>query len=394
MTPELHVLIIEDSETDALLLLRHITKGGFLPVYERVDSADEMRIALAKKQWDVVLSDHNMPGFNSLGALQILKESHQDIPFIIISGIIGEEMAVEALKAGAHDYLLKDKLTRLLPAIKRELNEAKQRQQLRETEAQRQYLEDQLNRAKDLAEAANKRKSRVLAFVAHEFKNPMNAISTFSDILMKSDLPDKQREYVEHIRTACQHVRDLMNDILDIAPIEAGTIKLDIQEVDITSLVEEVKIIVEEPAKQKQISLQFNISHNVETLSVDPKRLRQILINLMSNAIKYTNAQDTVILNVYPDLCNEKPCLSFEVIDHGIGIPESELENLFQDYYRVRNTLTAQREGLGLGLALCQKLVQLHGGSIDVKSAENAGSTFIVKIPLEQQASLVQNSLL
>ena len=99
-------------------------------------------------------------------------------------------------------------------------------------------------------------------------------------------------------------------------------------------------------------------------------------------------------MNVYQDLCNAKPCISFEVIDHGIGIPESELENLFLDYYRVRNTLTAQREGLGLGLALSQKLVQLHGGVIDVKSAENLGSTFTVKIPLEQDVALVQNSLL
>ncbi|MEB3286345.1 MAG: ATP-binding protein [Vampirovibrionales bacterium] len=398
MQKPLNVLIIEDSETDTLLLVRHISKGGYAPTYERVDTADGMQAALDRKPWDIVLSDHNMPGFNSFGALDILKQSGHDIPFIIISGLIGEEIAVEAMKAGAHDYLLKDKLTRLVPAIERELKKARQRHQLREMEEERLKLQEELRQAKDQAELANQRKSKVLAFVAHEFKNPLTAISTFSDLLYSGSagpLNDKQKEFADHISTACQHLRDLLNDILDIAPIEAGTIQLDIQSVDLPTLLDEVRIIIEEPARRKKIDVIFNINGPIQTCQVDPKRLRQILINLLSNAIKYTSENDTVYLNVClsdnPEMSeksSDKQWLEFHIVDHGIGIPQAELDKLFQDYYRVRNTLSAQREGLGLGLALCKKLVELHDGEISVISQEQSGSTFTVKLPYEPNASV------
>lgn len=132
--PELHALIIEDSESDALLLLRELERGGYTPIYQRVDGAEAMRQALREKSWEIVFSDHNMPGFNSFGALEVLKESGLDIPFIIVSALIGEETAVQAMKAGAHDYLMKDRLARLIPTVEREIREAKSRAVKRQAE--------------------------------------------------------------------------------------------------------------------------------------------------------------------------------------------------------------------------------------------------------------------
>jgi diguanylate cyclase (GGDEF)-like protein len=120
----LQVLIVEDSEDDAELVVRELTRGGYAPGYRQVFTADTMRHALASRAWDIVIADHNMPQFDALGALSVLKESGQDIPFIIVSGSIGEDVAVEAMKAGAHDYVLKDNLARLVPAVERELREA------------------------------------------------------------------------------------------------------------------------------------------------------------------------------------------------------------------------------------------------------------------------------
>jgi PAS domain S-box-containing protein len=130
----LRVLIVEDSEDDALLLIRELKQGGYEPLYERVESAETMHVALQEKPWDIILCDHDIHGFNGLDALEIMKKSETDIPFIIVSGMMGEEMAAEAMETGAHDYIRKDSRQRLVPAITRELREAEARRERRRTE--------------------------------------------------------------------------------------------------------------------------------------------------------------------------------------------------------------------------------------------------------------------
>ena len=135
MGAPLRVLIIEDSEIDALLLVLELKHGGFEPLHERVETAQAVRAALRNNSWDVILSDYTLPDFTGLEALAIVKEMESDTPFIIISGAIGEEVAVAAMKAGAHDYIMKDKRQRLLPAVERELREAAMRREHRQVEA-------------------------------------------------------------------------------------------------------------------------------------------------------------------------------------------------------------------------------------------------------------------
>lgn len=144
MSKPLRVLIVEDSLPDAELLLVELRRGGYEPTYEIADTAEAMAEALDKPQWDVVLADYVMPGFGGLAALELLRAKAIDIPFIIVSGAIGEDVAVQAMKAGAHDYLLKGNLTRLVPAVERELGEAEMRRQRRKVEAERDRLAEQL----------------------------------------------------------------------------------------------------------------------------------------------------------------------------------------------------------------------------------------------------------
>jgi PAS domain S-box-containing protein/putative nucleotidyltransferase with HDIG domain len=134
MDSKLRVIIIEDSEIDAVFLLRQLKEGGYESVHERVETAEEMIAALDRQEWDIVIADYSLPRFNIHDALAILKEKRLDLPFIIVSGIIREETAVAAMKAGAHDYLMKDKLARLVPAVKRELHEAEERKKARRFE--------------------------------------------------------------------------------------------------------------------------------------------------------------------------------------------------------------------------------------------------------------------
>jgi DNA-binding NtrC family response regulator len=135
MSEPIRVLMVEDSENDALLIIDALERGGYSPAWERVDSPDSMATALAQRQWDIVTSDHGMPNFNAPAALELLKTTGQDVPFIIVSGTIEEDIAVGAMKAGASDYIMKDNLSGLVPAIARELRDAEARARERESEA-------------------------------------------------------------------------------------------------------------------------------------------------------------------------------------------------------------------------------------------------------------------
>src|SRR5262245_11470893 len=146
MNAELKVLVVEDSEHDAELLLHELKKAGYEATGRRVDTASEMEAALSQDAWDLIISDYVLPQFSGLEALKVVQRRGLDIPFLIVSGKIGEEVAVEALKAGAHDYLLKDRLARLAPAIKREMKEAAQRQKRREADEALRESEERYRR--------------------------------------------------------------------------------------------------------------------------------------------------------------------------------------------------------------------------------------------------------
>ena len=141
---ELNILIIEDSEDDAYLMLRELQKGGYTVFFERVETKADMQAALSSRKWDIILSDFSMPHFSAMAALDTLKTSGLDIPFIVISGTIGEETAVSALKGGANDFLMKDKLARLIPAVERELRDAEARRSRREAETRYRLLVERL----------------------------------------------------------------------------------------------------------------------------------------------------------------------------------------------------------------------------------------------------------
>jgi len=149
MTTPLRVLIIEDSEDDVFLLLRELRKGGYGPVYERVETPEAMRAAFAKQEWDIIISDYVLPKFSGLAALDVLRESGQDLPFIILSGNIGEDIAVGAMKAGAHDYIIKGNLKRLIPAVERELREAEMRKERKKAEEALSVFKNLLNQSSD-----------------------------------------------------------------------------------------------------------------------------------------------------------------------------------------------------------------------------------------------------
>ena len=374
MSKKLNVLVIEDNDDDCHLLVNELRYGGFPDIhFECVKSETELVSALDGKKWDIILSDYNMPGFNGIEALKIIKNTGLDIPFVLVSGAIGEELAVNALKEGANDYLLKDRLYRLVSVVNRELEEAYRRKAFRESQ-------EQLAIEKKNAEIANQRKSQVLAFVAHEFKNPINALLLHVNLLQKEirgPLNEYQQEFVNNIEIGANLLQDLVKDILDIAAIEAGKINLHKQKIPIYSIINDIQAIIGPLAAQKNIQLLIDKVNPDFLIFADPKRLKQILINLLSNAVKYTRQDGFVKLNLEQKDNN----VIIKVQDNGVGISQEELPQLFNEYYRAYNLLTTQSEGIGLGLAVTKHLIELHHGIITIDSKINEGTTFTVSLP-------------
>jgi PAS domain S-box-containing protein len=187
MSKQLRVLLVEDSENDAVLVTRELKKGGYVPVVERVETPESMRKVLNEKTWDLVISDYVLPRFSGLDALKLLKKSGIDLPFVVVSGKIGEDTAVEAMRAGAHDYIMKDNLTRLNPAIKRELEEVKVRQERRDAERDLVQSHNELEKTnkKLLDEISERKKLEKQVFEEKEYLQ--NVIDSATEIIIAVD---------------------------------------------------------------------------------------------------------------------------------------------------------------------------------------------------------------
>jgi PAS domain S-box-containing protein len=513
---EIRVLVVEDSSDDAELMLREIRRGGYTIEYERVETRADMQAALTRHTWDIVLSDYSMPQFNAMEAIATLKASGLDIPLIVISGTIGEETAVAALKAGALDFLVKDKLARLIPAIERELGDAELRRSRREAESRYQLLVERLpmivymnpvaartsttyvspqiqsilryspeewvadprfwqtrlhpddreavmkeiersnltqepvnieyrmlardgrvvwfhdqnvllrddkgqpmhwqglkidithrkqseeeilklnaelerrveERTQQL-ERALRTKDEFLANMSHELRTPLNAILGLSESLAENTagpLNEKQERYVNTIRESGNHLLSLINDILDLARIEAGQIVLNINEVDLRQVCQASLRMINELALKKQQQVSLELDEEIGSIWMDERRLKQILVNLLSNAVKFTPTGGRLGLQVVGDRREKRVMLT--VWDNGIGIRESDLARLFQPFVQLDSGLTREAQGTGLGLSLVAQMVRLHGGSVGVESQPNEGSRFTVTLPWEPALSM------
>ena len=272
------------------------------------------------------------------------------------------------------------KAQQMLREKARALNLAKKIQE--ENAARLSSAIKQVEAARKEAEKANKAKSEFLAVISHEIRNPMNGIVGTCDLIMADDLSRQQTEYLEIIRSSAFSLLGLINDILDFSKIEAG--KLEFQEVpfDVRDVVEEVSDIFLEMITRKNLELIVDIGPDVpEQVIADPMRLRQVLINLTSNALKFTRHGE-IIIRVEP-VRREKEVieLSFRVTDTGIGIAPEHFDHLFESFTQVNDaTKTLEYGGTGLGLAICRQIVEMMNGTIAVDSHPGQGSTFFFNV--------------
>ncbi len=501
----IRLLQIEDSESDAALNIRALEKAGFEVDFQIASTGDEMKEALSTQVFDLVLSDHNLPQFDSPSALAIFKEKGLDIPFIVVSGAIGEETAVMLMKSGAQDYVMKGNLARLAPVVERELRDAEVRRQRRQSEeklriseerfrqvaetagemiwevdpqmlylyvnpvvevltgfstediVQKKHLydlvplEEREDYTRKMAESFKNRQT-IMAFssrrickdgrviiletsatptldkggnllgyrgtdadvtqrkrleatlrdlyhkekqhneklreeaevktlfinmLAHELRNPLTAVVVSSDILQEMDDVDEEirTKLVKNINTSAKLMTNRLDELLDLARYSKGTFELKRRTVDAHGFLREVVERFEPNLDKRSQKLIVDISPDLNTLNVDTSRLEQVIVNLLSNASKYSPEKSTITLRAgLKD--NGFYC---EIVDQGIGISSDDQSKLFQPYYRSNRNKNVS--GIGLGLAISNKIVEAHGGKISLASTAGKGSTFSVLIP-------------
>ena len=384
----LRILMFEDNPEDVELSLRALKRGGFEVSADVVTTVEDLEQRLRANTYDILLADYRVPRATGLDAFAAVRALEVDIPFVLVTGSLGDEKAVDCLKQGVSDYVLKDRLVRLVPAVRRALEErrlkverAHAEEALRRSEEQLRQRNQELEEQYRKVEQSSRTKSEFLANMSHELRSPLNGIIGFSELLFDGrlgELTGAQKDCVGRILNGSRHLLRLISDLLDLARIEAGRLTLAPERVAVTRLVAETCESVATIAAEKQIHVEYQLYPEIEAV-IDPARLKQVVYNYLSNALKFTPEGGRVIVKVRPEGRSE---FRVAVTDTGPGIADAEIGKLFTAFHQLDSGRSKQFQGTGLGLALTRRIVDQQGGRVGVRSSPGVGSTFFAVLPL------------
>lgn len=382
MPKQLRILHLEDDPTDAELIRSLLEQEGFQCSMTRVVDRSEFRVSLTSGSYDIILCDYNLPSFDGVSALKIAFEMRPSVPFIFVSGTIGEERAIEALKLGATDYVLKTRLERLGPAVSRAVREVEERQA-------RRQLELQLERAQRLESIGT-----LAGGIAHDFNNILSIIMGYATLAGKhADDPEKHGECLEAITRAAERGASFVRQLLTFA----GRRDVPSQPLSINAAVREHVSLLEQTLP-RSITIAADLADGLQPLLFDPSQMQQILLNLSVNArdaMPEGGRLEFRTRAVKGETLGDRTArfddyIVLEVSDTGTGMNEQARRRIFEPFF----TTKGEGKGTGLGLSVVFGIVGRNDGFIEVQSAVGKGTTFLIFFPVKPvpAASVIERS--
>ena len=364
------ILLIEDNPGDTRLIqemLKEAEDPSFLLLC--ASRLSEGISLLSESEIDLLLVDLSLPDCEGLETFRKIHEEDPEIPAVVLTSFKDEELAVKAVSEGAQDYLVKGEISP--HSLVRSIRYAMERQKMLVT------LKRDRQQQLDL-------KNRFLSYVSHELRSPLTAIYQFSTILsdgLAGSLSPKQDEYLKIILRNVNQLRTMIDELLEATRAETGKLSVEPRCISLEDVIRETLSTIQSIAVAKGIFLCADILSTLPPVYADPERIRQILINLMDNGIKFTPEKGQVTLRAY--LFEEDPnYLCVEISDTGCGISTEGTRLIFERHYQEPSNRDMNQKGLGLGLYICRELITLHGGRIWVKSQLGNGSTFYFTLPI------------
>ena len=379
-TRELRVLIADDDEDDYILTRDLLQRVGRQRVHlDWTPSFEAALEAIERNQHDVYLFDYHLGQSDGLELMREALARGCKAPIILLTGNDDWKTDVEAMKAGAADYLVKGQFdARLLErSIRYALERKRAQEELLEYAHEIERKNRDLAQAVQVSQEATKLKSQFLANVSHEIRTPMNGVLGMTELLLDGELTPEQRDYAETAYRSAEALLDIIDSILDLSKIEAGKLQLEAVDFNPADVVQDVLKLISGRARSKGLNVTSDISKEAhKQLRGDPMRLRQVLLNLVANAVKFTERGGvSVHVRVAASLERHTELL-FEVQDTGIGLTPEETARLFQPFVQADGSITRKYGGTGLGLAICKQLIEMMGGRVGVESQPQQGSRF------------------
>lgn len=383
MKKTLRIFLIDDSATDREILKERLELIEEFDIeLKTAQTAVEGLEKIAQAKFDLIILDYKMPGLSGIDFMNKLNEKKLDIPVIMFTGAGNEKIAVEAMKLGAYDYVVKDEAFKegLSLVIRRTLERHQERKEKERLEAEIRKYAEKLKKANQELEKLSRLKSDFVSMVSHELRTPLAIIKEGVSLVLDEvpgKINEKQKRLLKVSKDNIDRLLRLINDLLDISKIEAGKIELRKVLVDLASLIKDTCAIWKLESDKKQQTLQVYISESPINISIDPDRITQVLDNLISNAIKYTPEKGQ-IRTVLKDKGDQ---VEVSVSDTGIGIAKEDLSKVFSKFQQLNRMADPPAQGTGLGLAIAKELIRMHGGIIKVESELDKGSKFIFSLP-------------